>query len=321
MKKEQRGRAQQSSFKLLDILGYLPPVIFIILSFLVSFHAAIIGVLLFSIALTAIRSREGNLVIHAIFPVFFSGCIIVLYAAPEQAGILMSYRGALVWGAFAAMAFASLIARNPFTLQHAKEQVIEAVLDTPAFISVNYVLTWIFAIVFLTNMVVNAIWEEVVAVNLVSSGLIVAAIVSTKVLPACYVPWYMKRNGAEARPKDLSKLPLGMIFQGMISGFDAEEAKSWDTVIQYTIAGKGGGKFYIEIKNQRCKLFEGETENPELTIAASRGDWVAIAEGRLDGARAFMEGKMKAEGNMNDLIRMEKVFLTGGARLHKGNGE
>jgi hypothetical protein len=106
MKKEQWGRAQRSSFKLLAILGYLPPAIFIILSFLVSFHAAIIIALLFSIALTAIRSREDNLVINAVFPVFFSVCIIVLYAFPEQAGILMSYRGALVWGAYAAMAFA-----------------------------------------------------------------------------------------------------------------------------------------------------------------------------------------------------------------------
>lgn len=312
MKKEPWGKAQKSSFKLLDILGYLPPMIFIILSFLVGFHAGIIIALFFSIALAAVGSREGNLMIHAVFPIFFSACIIVLYAFPEQAGILVSYRGALVWGAFAAMSFASLFVGNPFTLQHAKEQVIDAVSDSPVFISVNYVLTWIFAIVFLTNMIINTMWEEIVAVNLVSFGLVVVAVILTKVLPARYVPWFMKRYGAEAMPKDLSKLPLSMIFQGMISGFDAEEAKSWDTVIQYIITGKDGGKYYIEIKNQRCKLFEGEADNPDLTIEASREDWVAIAEGRLEGARAFMEGKMKAEGNMNDLIRMQKVFLTRG---------
>jgi putative sterol carrier protein len=321
MKKEQWGKAQRSSFKLLAILGYLPPAIFIILSFLVSFHAAIIIDLLFSIALAALRSREGNLVINAVFPVFFSVLIVVLYAFPEQAGILMSCRGALVWGAYAAMAFASLFVRNPFTLQHAKEQVIDAVLDSPVFISVNYVLTGIFATVFLTNMIMNAIWEDVVAVHLVSFGLLVVAGLLTKVLPARYVPWYMKRHGAEAMPKDLSKLPLSMIFQGMNTRFDAEEAKSWDTVIQYIITGNDGGKFYMKIKNQKSELFEGQTENPELTITASRDDWVSVAEGKLEGTRAFMEGKMKAEGNMNDLIRMQKVFLTEDAGLHKGKGE
>ena len=95
---------------------------------------------------------------------------------------------------------------------------------------------------------------------------------------------------------------------GMVAGFDEEKAKGWETVIQYNITGEGGGDFYIEIKDGRCKLFEGEAEKAKLIIKVNREDWVAIAEGKLDGTRAFMEEKLKIEGDMNELFKMQSVF-------------
>ena len=125
------------------------------------------------------------------------------------------------------------------------------------------------------------------------------------------VPYYMRKYGEKAKPKDLSKLPLRLIFEGMVTEFNAKEAKRWNTIIQYNITGKSGGKFYVEIKDQKCKLEGGEATNPKLIITASREDWVAIAEDKLEGQKAFMEGKMKVEGDMNDLFRMQEVFQTG----------
>jgi putative sterol carrier protein len=209
------------------------------------------------------------------------------------------------------MAFVSLIIKNPFTLQHAKEQVIEAVWNTPAFISVNYVLTWIFAIVFAINAVISTIWGFYsLAIHVVNLGLLFVAIAFTKVLPKYYVPYYMRKYGEKAKPKDLSKMPLRLIFEGMIARFNAQESKGWNTVIQYNITGEGGGKFYVEIENQKCMLEEGEAVNPKLIITVGREDWVAIAEGRLEGQKAFMEGRMKVEGDMNQLFRMQGVFQT-----------
>jgi putative sterol carrier protein len=234
----------------------------------------------------------------------------MLYASPPSAELLSGYAGALLWGAFALMALASLILRNPLTLQHAREQVIEAIWETPAFISVNYVLTGIFAAVFSVNTVISAIWNTSLIILPVSFALLGVALGLTKVLPNRWVPYHMKKHGVEVRPKDLDKLPLRMIFGGMVAGFDEEKAKGWETVIQYNITGEGGGDFYIEIKGGRCKLFEGKAEKAKLIIKANREDWVAITEGKLDGAKAFMKGKLKAEGDMNDLLKMQEVFQT-----------
>jgi putative sterol carrier protein len=302
---------RSKSLVILNILGYLPPMIFIMLSMLGNFKAGIIAALACSAVLAGIIAKYHSLKsINIVFPSFYLVLTMMLYASPPSAELLSGYAGALLWGAFALMTLASLILRNPLTLQHAREQVIEAIWETPAFISVNYVLTGIFAAVFSVNTVISAIWNTSLIILPVSFALLGVALGLTKVLPNRWVPYHMKKHGVEVRPKDLDKLPLRMIFGGMVAGFDEEKAKGWETVIQYPITSEGGGDFYIEIKGERCKLFEGKAEKAKLIIKANREDWVAITEGKLDGTKAFMEGKLKAEGDMNDLLKMQEVFQT-----------
>ena len=107
---------------------------------------------------------------------------------------------------------------------------------------------------------------------------------------------------------DIDKLTLKQLFEGMVQTFRPEEAKGLDTVIQYDIAGEGEGKFYMVISGQRCTLHEGEADDPRITISASKDDWYAIAKGELDGASAFLTGRLRAQGNMNELMRMQSLF-------------
>ena len=131
---------RSKSLVILNILGYFPPMIFIILSMLGNFKVGIIAALVCSAVLAGIIAKyHGLKSINIVFPSFYLVLTMVLYASPLSAELLSGYAGALLWGAFALMTLASLILRNPFTLQHAREQVIEAIWETPAFISVNYV--------------------------------------------------------------------------------------------------------------------------------------------------------------------------------------
>ncbi|MFQ5892085.1 MAG: SCP2 sterol-binding domain-containing protein [Candidatus Methanofastidiosia archaeon] len=106
-------------------------------------------------------------------------------------------------------------------------------------------------------------------------------------------------------------MDLRELFEGMAKiAFDPKEAEGWDTIIQYDITGEGGGKFYLNIKDQMCDVFEGEAENYNLKITADIGDWFAISKGELSGQEAFFSGKLKVEGDMNELFRMQPVFRT-----------
>lgn len=297
--------------KLVGILGYFSLIPFVTLSMLGYFKAGIVSAIILSLVFAGITSKFGKLkTIDIVFPCFFVGSGVSLLF-PATSMVLEEYVSSLLWGALALMAFISLIIKNPFTLQHAKEETIKAVWDTPAFISVNYILTWIFAIVFAINTLISAILGFYsLAMHILCFALLSLAIALTKLLPKYYVPYYMGKYGEKARPRDLSKMPLRLIFEGMIARFNPDGAKGWETIIQYNITGEGGGKFYVEIKNQKCRLEEGEAANPKLIITASREDWIAIAESRLEGQRAYMEGRIMVEGDMNQLLRMQEVFQT-----------
>ncbi|MFQ6088057.1 MAG: SCP2 sterol-binding domain-containing protein [Candidatus Methanofastidiosia archaeon] len=106
-------------------------------------------------------------------------------------------------------------------------------------------------------------------------------------------------------------MDLRELFEGMAKiAFDPKEAEGWNTIIQYDINGEGGGKFYLKIKDRKCKLFEGEAENYNLKIIADIENWFAISRGELSGQEAFFSGKLKVEGDMNELFRMQSVFRT-----------
>jgi putative sterol carrier protein len=108
--------------------------------------------------------------------------------------------------------------------------------------------------------------------------------------------------------EDIGSTTLKQLFEGMVQAFIPEKAEDLDTVIQYDITGEGGGKFYMVIKDKKFTLFEGEAEEPNVTIVVNRADWYAIAKGELDGVEAYMSGRMRAYGRMSDLMRLQSIF-------------
>jgi putative sterol carrier protein len=46
----------------------------------------------------------------------------------------------------------------------------------------------------------------------------------------------------------------------------------------------------------------------DTTIKVSWDDWQAMADGRLDGMTAFMQGKLKVEGDMSNAMQLQGVL-------------
>ena len=191
----------------MEILSYFSLVPLVALSMAGHFEIGVISALALSLTFAVVASKSGNLkTMDIVFPIFFTVCGITLLL--PIAGTLEEYVGSLLWGVLATMALTSLVIGRPFTLQHAKRRTIEAVWDTPPFIAVNYLLTWIFAVVFTVNTVVSAIWGfHNLAVHVICFGLLFTAIASTAVLPKYYLPYYIRKRAARSTPKDLNTLP------------------------------------------------------------------------------------------------------------------
>ncbi len=53
----------------------------------------------------------------------------------------------------------------------------------------------------------------------------------------------------------------------------------------------------------------GDEDGPaDTTIKVSWQDWQALSDGTLDGMTAFMQGKLKIEGDMSAAMQLQGVF-------------
>ena len=92
-------------------------------------------------------------------------------------------------------------------------------------------------------------------------------------------------------------------FEAMIDSFDPEKAKGYNRIVQYNIntkKGIAGGKYYIEVKDQKATLYEGEHPNPDYTTTIDADNWVKLATGELAPLVAVLTRKIKSTMNRSE---------------------
>ena len=90
--------------------------------------------------------------------------------------------------------------------------------------------------------------------------------------------------------------------------FKPEAAKGVDVRLQFDLSGEGGGKWYVEVKDGKCKVKEGTGPNPDATLKASASDYKKIADGEMNKMVAFLRGKLKVEGDKDKLKPFDTWF-------------
>jgi putative sterol carrier protein len=83
--------------------------------------------------------------------------------------------------------------------------------------------------------------------------------------------------------------------------FMPEKAAGVNAVIQYKLTGAQAGDYIIKIADGACKVEEGVTENPTMTVLM----------GKEDGMKGFMMGKLKLAGDLNLAMKLTSFFKMG----------
>lgn len=81
-----------------------------------------------------------------------------------------------------------------------------------------------------------------------------------------------------------------------------------EMTVQLRLSGQGGGDWYVEIHNGESKLVQGLTDAAGLTIESSLEDFKDLVDGRLDGAQAFMSGRLKVQGNILLMLKLASIM-------------
>jgi putative sterol carrier protein len=98
------------------------------------------------------------------------------------------------------------------------------------------------------------------------------------------------------------------IFEAMPLSLNKDAAKEANTVYQFNLSGDGGGQFAVTIKHGDCTVEEGTAATPDVTISAVATDYLNIVTGAYPFGLAFINGRLKVEGDLRLLIRMGKYF-------------
>ncbi len=74
------------------------------------------------------------------------------------------------------------------------------------------------------------------------------------------------------------------------------------------IIGEGEGAFYIELKDGSVDIQPYEYYDRDCKLIISGENFLKMCEGSLDPVKAFTQGKLKIEGNIEKALEASKIF-------------
>ena len=97
-------------------------------------------------------------------------------------------------------------------------------------------------------------------------------------------------------------------FDAMAGRFRPDKATGTNAVVQYDVAGEGGGTWHAIIKDGTCTVNDGPATTPALTLRIGAQDWLDMLSGKQSGQMLFMSGKLKVKGDMGLAMKLGSMF-------------
>jgi putative sterol carrier protein len=79
-------------------------------------------------------------------------------------------------------------------------------------------------------------------------------------------------------------------------------------VFQFDISGADPGIYSVAIADGKGVVTEGTHASPDITITMACSDFADMVEGKLDGIKAFMTGKLKVKGDMMLAMQLQSLL-------------
>ena len=91
--------------------------------------------------------------------------------------------------------------------------------------------------------------------------------------------------------------------------FPPEKAAGMGAVVHFKFTGGEPGEWNAVIKDGKCNVAQGiPPSKPTMTLSADSADFVKIFTGEIDGMKAYMQGKIKLDGDLNQAMKLTQMF-------------
>lgn len=103
-------------------------------------------------------------------------------------------------------------------------------------------------------------------------------------------------------------MTIAEVMKAMPLALVPEKAAGVSAKVQFEFTGEGGGQYVVDVRDGQCQVTEGTVPDANTTVTVAASDYVDIAEGRLEGMKAFMGGKLKVKGDMMFMLKFQQMF-------------
>ena len=87
-----------------------------------------------------------------------------------------------------------------------------------------------------------------------------------------------------------------------------DAAATENLAVQVDVTGEGEGAFYIAVCDGKLDVEPYEYYDHDAKIVVDSSALIDIVDGKLDAAKAFNEGKIRVEGNVEKFISIKALF-------------
>ena len=98
------------------------------------------------------------------------------------------------------------------------------------------------------------------------------------------------------------------VFALMRVDFLPEKARGMHARFQFKISGPNGGNWWLIVNDGKMKLERGVIDAPDVTISANDRDWVLLSQGSLNGAIAFLTGRLGVKGDSDLAHKLDDLY-------------
>lgn len=91
----------------------------------------------------------------------------------------------------------------------------------------------------------------------------------------------------------------------LTKNYSKDAAEGINAVYQFNV---GSDSYSLKLENGECNVFEGNSENPNVTLSADEETWKSIISGDLAAQMAFMMGKLSVDGDFSLALKLPQIF-------------
>lgn len=98
------------------------------------------------------------------------------------------------------------------------------------------------------------------------------------------------------------------IFAHLPENVDSSKLEGVNAKVVFDLSGDNGGAWTLSIDDGNASVAEGAAADAQATIKMSDSDYVAMTNGELNPMMAFMSGKIKVEGDMSTVMKLQSIL-------------